>query len=154
MISAIIFSLSTLALQAQAPPQTDDRARVPVGSAALVTEPPTIDGRLNDSAWNDAPVLSDFVQREPVEGEPVSERTEIRIIYDESALYVGAWMFVEDPSTIVVGETRRDASLDDTDAFLMVIDTYLDRQTVSSSERPQRASNMTVKSPATVGAAS
>ena len=154
MISAIIFSLSTLALQAQAPPQTYDRARVPVGSAALVTEPPTIDGRLNDSAWNDAPVLSDFVQREPVEGEPVSERTEIRIIYDESALYVGAWMFVEDPSTIVVGETRRDASLDDTDAFLMVIDTYLDRQTVSSSERPQRASNMTVKSPATVGAAS
>ena len=73
MISTIIFALSTLALQAQASPQTDDRDRVPVGSAALVAEPPTIDGRLNDSAWNDAPVLRDFVQREPAEGEPVSE---------------------------------------------------------------------------------
>ena len=58
----------------------------------------------------------------------MSQRTEIRLVHDESALYVGAWMFVDDPSTIVVGETRRDASLDDTDAFLMVIDTYLDRQ--------------------------
>jgi hypothetical protein len=99
-----------------------------VGSAALVSEPPVIDGLLDDVAWNEAPILTNFVQREPVEGEPVSERTEIRLVYDESALYVGAWMFVDDPSTIVVGETRRDASLQNTDAFLMVLDTYLDRQ--------------------------
>ena len=99
-----------------------------MGTATLVTEPPLIDGRLDDVAWNDAEILSGFVQLEPVEGDPVSERTEIRLVYDESALYVGAWMFVDDPSTIVVGETRRDASLANTDAFVMVIDTYLDRQ--------------------------
>ena len=116
---------AALALRAQEPPE---RPQVPSASAALASEPPTIDGRLDDAAWKDTPILSNFVQREPVEGEPVSQRTEIRLVHDESALYVGAWMFVDDPSTMVVGETRRDASLDDTDAFLMVIDTYLDRQ--------------------------
>ena len=70
-----------------------------MGTATLVTEPPLIDGRLHDVAWNDAEILSGFVQVEPVEGDPVSERTEIRLVYDESALYVGAWMFVDDPST-------------------------------------------------------
>jgi hypothetical protein len=105
-----------------------ERSGAPTGSPAQAFEAPAIDGRLGESVWSDAPLITDFVQREPVEGEPVSERTEIRLLYDESAIFVGAWMFVEDPSTIVVGETRRDASLDDTDAFLMVIDTYLDRQ--------------------------
>ena len=99
-----------------------------MGTATLVTEPPLIDGHLHDVAWNDAEILSGFVQVEPAEGDPVSERTEIRLVYDESALYVGAWMFVDDPSTIVFGETRRDAPLQNTDSFLMVIDTYLDRQ--------------------------
>ncbi len=127
-IPIIVLSLSAFVLKAQDPPATADRTRVPVGTAALVAEPPVIDGRLDDIAWNDAEILSDFVQLEPVEGEPVSERTEIRLVYDESALYVGAWMFVDDPSTIVVGESRRDASLQNTDAFVMVIDTYLDRQ--------------------------
>ncbi len=123
----IALSLSVPALEAQ-DPATAKQAGVPVGSAALVAEPPVIDGRLNDAAWNEAPILANFVQREPHEGEPVSQRTEIRLLYDDSALYVGAWMFVDDPSTIIVGETRRDASLENTDAFLMVIDTYLDRQ--------------------------
>ena len=127
-IPIIVLSLSAFVLKAQDPAATADRTRVPVGTAALVAEPPVIDGRLDDIAWNDAEILSDFVQHEPVEGEPVSERTEIRLVYDESALYVGAWMFVDDPSTIVVGESRRDASLQNTDAFVMVIDTYLDRQ--------------------------
>jgi hypothetical protein len=63
-----------------------------------------------------------------MEGETVSERTEVRILYDGEALYVGAWLFDREPSGIVVGRTLRDASLNDTDAFLVVLDTYLDRQ--------------------------
>ena len=127
-VPIIVLSLAACALKAQEPPPTAERTRAPVGKAARAAEPPLIDGHLDDVAWDEAPILSGFVQREPVEGEPVSERTEVRLVYDESALYVGAWMFVDDPSTIVVGETRRDASLANTDAFAMVIDTYLDRQ--------------------------
>lgn len=127
-LSIFVLSLSAIAARAQDPMTTDDRPPVPEAAAVLVTEPPVIDGVLDDVAWADAPILNNFVQREPTEGRPVSERTEIRIVYDDSALYVGAWMFVEDISSIIVGETRRDASLENTDAFLMVIDTYRDGQ--------------------------
>ncbi|MDH3271676.1 MAG: carbohydrate binding family 9 domain-containing protein [Gemmatimonadota bacterium] len=89
---------------------------------------PQIDGRLNDRVWADAPALTGLVQREPQEGRPVSQRTEVRILTDAEALYVGAWLFDEDPSSIVLGQTLRDASLNDSDAFSLVLDTYLDRQ--------------------------
>jgi hypothetical protein len=97
-------------------------------AAAVAAAPPIIDGVLNDEAWSGAEVISGFVQREPFEGTPVSERTEVRVIYDESALYVGAWLYDRDPAGIVVGRSLRDASLTDTDAFQIIFDTYLDRQ--------------------------
>lgn len=90
--------------------------------------PPTIDGRLEDAAWTAAPAVTGFIQHEPFEGRPASERTEVRVLYDDEALYVGAWLFDSNPDGIVVGESRRDASLEDTDAILIVLDTYLDRQ--------------------------
>ncbi len=102
--------------------------QAPKAIAVQVPVAPTIDGRLDDGAWAGAAVLTDFVQREPMEGRPVSERTEVRVVYDGGALYVGAWMYDADPSSLVVGQTLRDASVNDSDAFLMVIDTYLDRQ--------------------------
>jgi hypothetical protein len=97
-------------------------------AAARAAQTPTVDGRLDDAAWTSAQPISGFVQREPVEGQPVSERTEVRVLYDESALYVGAWLYDREPNAIVLGQTLRDASLTDTDAFVMVFDTYLDRQ--------------------------
>ncbi len=96
--------------------------------AVRVEEPPVIDGVLGDAAWSRAEVIRDFVQREPFEGRPVSEHTEVRIVYDESAIYVGAWLYDRSPGAIVVGRTLRDAPLNDTDAFQIVFDTYLDRQ--------------------------
>ena len=97
-------------------------------AASRTTTPPVIDGRLDEAAWADAAVLNGFVQREPVEGRPVSEETEVRVLYDDGAIYFGAWLLDGDPSGIVVGETRRDAELTQTDAFLIILDTYLDRQ--------------------------
>ena len=73
-------------------------------------------------------MLSSFVQREPTEGQPVSERTEVRIAFDDEALYVGAWLYDGDPSGLVFGQTLRDASMNEADAFLLVLDTYHDRQ--------------------------
>ena len=121
---ALLVSFAQAAGQ-QSPP---NRINEPIASATVVSEPPVIDGNLSESSWQNAQLLSGFVQREPMEGEPVSERTEVRILYDGEALYVGAWLFDRDPSGIVVGRTLRDASLNDTDAFLIVLDTYLDRQ--------------------------
>jgi hypothetical protein len=98
------------------------------GAAARVDAGPTIDGVLDEGAWSGAAPLTGFVQYEPYEGTPASERTDVRILTDDEALYVGAWMFDQDPGGIIVGERRRDTNLGDSDAFLIVFDTYLDRQ--------------------------
>ena len=100
----------------------------PRATAAAATSAPAIDGRLDEVMWANADVLTNFVQREPIEGRPVSERTEVRIAYDGEALYVGAWMFDRNPASVVMGQTLRDASLNDADAFVVILDTYLDRQ--------------------------
>lgn len=102
--------------------------QAPVASASVITSAPVIDGRLDDDSWAEAQILSGFTQREPTEGQPVSERTEVRIVYDEKALYIGAWLFDSDPASLVFGQTLRDASLNESDAFVLVVDTYLDRQ--------------------------
>ncbi len=89
---------------------------------------PVIDGRLDDEAWGAAAPLAGFVQREPDEGSPVSERTEVRILVDDEAIYVGAWLFDNDPDGVVIGERIRDADLERGDYFSIILDTYRDRQ--------------------------
>lgn len=99
-----------------------------VGAATVVTTPPVIDGRLDDEAWRAGQPFTDFIQRELREGEPVTERTEVRVLTDGEALYIGAWLFDRDPSGIVPGEKVRDGTLSNSDYFALILDTYLDRQ--------------------------
>lgn len=98
------------------------------GVAVRAPQVPAIDGRLDDAAWETASAITGFVQHEPLEGLPITERTEVRVLYDRDAVYVGAWLYDSDPGQLVRGETRRDAGIDDSDAFLIVLDTYRDRQ--------------------------
>jgi len=100
----------------------------PIARAARVGSPPVIDGRLGDSAWASAPPIGQFVQHEPFDGRPATERTEVRVIYDRDAIYVAARLYDVDPAGIIRGETRRDLSLKEQDAFLILLDTYHDRQ--------------------------
>jgi hypothetical protein len=100
----------------------------PVARAHVVTKAPVINGRLDDDAWRDAAPFSGFVQRELREGAPITERTEVRILTDGEALYVGAWLFDSDPARIVPGEKVRDVTLSNSDYFAIILDTYLDRQ--------------------------
>ena len=100
-----------------------------VATASRVSEAPTIDGDiLNDPAWAQAAPITGFTQEQPDEGQPVSERTEVRIIFTNDTLYIGAILYDSDPNGIIVSDARRDAPLDDTDSFQMIFDTYRDRQ--------------------------
>ncbi len=90
--------------------------------------PPVIDGRLTDPAWAEATPVTGFVQRELHEGAPVTERTEVRIITDGQAVYVGAWLYDSDPAGIVAGEQVRDGDISKGDYFGILLDTYHDRQ--------------------------
>jgi hypothetical protein len=96
--------------------------------ATIITQKPTIDGTLSDPAWASATPLTGFIQRELREGEPVTERTEVRVLSDGEALYIGAWLYDREPTGIVPGEKIRDVTLDNSDAFALILDTYHDRQ--------------------------
>jgi hypothetical protein len=65
-----------------------------------------VDGQLDDRAWQNVPILADFVQKEPVEGAPPTDRMEVRFAYDDTALYVGARMYSSGPIQAPLG--RRD----------------------------------------------
>ena len=97
-------------------------------SAGHISAGPSAENWRDPLVWGEAEVITNFIQSEPVEGSPASEQTEVRVAFDEEAIYVGAWLYDSEPSQIVVGEQRRDASLTRFDAFLLVLDTYNDRE--------------------------
>ena len=87
-----------------------------------------IDGRLDEDAWRDAVPLSDFVQKDPDQGQPGTYRTVVRVVYDETALYVAA--ICEQPrETLRVQNLERDFAFDDNDMFGIAIDGMLDQRT-------------------------
>jgi hypothetical protein len=101
---------------------TNPPAPAPRSATVVATrEPIRIDGRLSEELWATAPVVSELLQRDPDEGKPATERTEIRVAYDDKALYVGARLFDTQPNRIVRRRSRRDA--DSSSDFLRV---YLD----------------------------
>jgi hypothetical protein len=96
--------------------------------AVRTVETPVVDGHLDESVWRTAPAIQGFVQRVPSDGAPASERTELRLLYDEEALYVGAWLYDSEPEAIVPGEAIRDYDLEQSDAILLILDTFRDQQ--------------------------
>lgn len=115
------------AAQLQLNPSEGPGGARPTATASKVSEAPAIDGDvLGDPVWSSAPVISGFWQEQPDQGEPSTERTEVRVVYTESTLYVGVVCYDRTPDSIIVSDSRRDAGLDDTDSFRMIFDTYRD----------------------------
>ncbi len=88
----------------------------------------TLDGQLGEAMWADAPPISGFIQREPDEGAPASESTEVRVLYDDDALYIGARLHDSRPDSIQAQLARRDR-ITNSDRFLVFLDCYHDRRT-------------------------
>ncbi|MBC7872691.1 MAG: carbohydrate binding family 9 domain-containing protein [Ferruginibacter sp.] len=89
---------------------------------------PKIDGNLDDAAWANAPVATEFIQYYPAVGQTASQQTIIKVIYDNTAIYVGAYLY-DDPALIRKQITARDAEqLKDCDYFSVFFDTYNDNQ--------------------------
>ncbi len=104
-------------------------AERPSVNAVVLDRLPTLDGDvLNDPAWQGVQPATGFRQIQPSEGRPASQKTEVLIGYSDSALYVGVIAWDDNPGGIIVSDSRRDSSLDDTDSFQIVIDGLLDRQ--------------------------
>ncbi|MEQ1856648.1 MAG: carbohydrate binding family 9 domain-containing protein, partial [Longimicrobiales bacterium] len=86
-----------------------------------------VDGVPTEAAWASAPVLTRFIQTDPDEGQPGTQRTEVRLLYDDEALYIGAMLY--DSEAVTTRLARRDAGLPDSDFFIVQIDSYHDHQT-------------------------
>jgi len=88
---------------------------------------PKIDGILNDAAWENAPIAKDFIQFDPYNGKAASEPTEVKIMYDDNAIYFAAIMHDSKPDSIYTILTKRDAGFEsDADAFMVSISTFND----------------------------
>ena len=134
LFTALMTSAPTLAPEAPrvADPSVhrEDPGKTPSteAQAVRVDVPPVIDGRLDDAVWQESAPINDFIQRIPQDGAPASEPTEVRVLYDDQAIYVGVWLWDSNPEAIVEGPAIRDSRLDDSDAVVLIFDTFRDRQ--------------------------
>jgi len=106
---------------------TYDHAAAPVARAVRTTQRISVDGRMDEPAWMTAPALTDFYQTVPNEGQPITQPTEVRFLYDDDFLYIGGWMW--DDGEILGRLARRDQGVPDIDIFAVHLDGYHDHRT-------------------------
>jgi Domain of unknown function (DUF5916) len=97
--------------------------------ATRITEPIVVDGRLTEASYRSTPSIGGFLQQEPAEGEPVTEKTEAWLFFDDRNIYVAARCEDSQPERDVANEMRRDGlSTNDNESFGVVLDTFHDRR--------------------------
>ncbi|MCH7755154.1 hypothetical protein IH970_08525, partial [candidate division KSB1 bacterium] len=116
------FLTSTAIILAQTSLDDDSKNDIeptsPLVTAMKVETSPVLDGEvLNDAAWEAAKAVTGFWQTTPDQGQAASEKTEVRIIYTNRTLYFGVVCYDREPQRIIVSDSRRDASLEQTDSF-------------------------------------
>ena len=106
-------------------------ARGPGAARTIVAHPVrraiVVDGRLDEPEWKEAVPASNFTQSEPHTGEPATESTDVRVLFDGENLYVGAYLHDREPDRIVVNDLKKDFSEDQQDDFEVLLDTFRDR---------------------------
>ncbi len=90
--------------------------------------PVSLDGLMKEPCWRQAQVISNFLQRDPREGEPATEKTEIRVVLYQKTLYLGVVAWDSSPDLIVAKEMRRDGAVEEDDSITIILDTYLDHR--------------------------
>jgi hypothetical protein len=129
VLPGVLTGASPVPVLAQAAGAIDvEAAPRPRAPATRATAPIVLDGVLDDPAWTEAPVLGGFVQSRPDRGEPATEETEVRILYDDANLYVGVELFDREPDALVIPSLEQDFESGNSDIFGITLDTFLDRR--------------------------
>src|SRR3989449_9742382 len=116
---------NTPAKPAQLPSPSSGLRRI---QAVRITDGLKIDGLLDEPAWSLAQPATEFLQQQPAEGAPASERTEVRVLFDDRNIYFGIRAFDSDAAHINARELVRDAEFSNDDTVAIVLDTYHDRR--------------------------
>src|SRR5262245_48028826 len=100
---SICLLLSCLSIPAAAASDQASRER-PAIHAMETSQPPKIDGVLDEAVWKTATPIDKFVQQEPREGQPATDRTEVRVLYDSKHIYIGVYAHASEP--VIATEMR------------------------------------------------
>ncbi|MEQ1573439.1 MAG: sugar-binding protein, partial [Vicinamibacterales bacterium] len=87
-----------------------------------------LDGMLDEPAWASAPMAHDFIQNDPKEGVTATYDTEVRVLYDDQALYLGVFARDDEPGRIIVNDLKKDFTTTTSDGFRVILDTFHDER--------------------------
>ena len=122
----LLISLFLLFICTDLKSQSQNREPKSFKAFPIKSEDIKLDGKLDDTFWNDVTGISDFLVQEPVEGGEPTEKTTVKVAYDENYLYIGAIFYDSNPDGIKAFKMRKDAPLNTDDRFMWILDTYLD----------------------------
>ena len=134
---AVFLALGVAAVVSPAVAQDQQLQNPPGGGAAAIMLEAehvlpemgiSLDGRVDEASWARAIPITDFTQQEPVEGGVPSQKTEVRVIFDEDNIYISAILY-DDPEGILAYQMQRDAYLMTDDRFMWILDTFNDGRT-------------------------
>ena len=123
----VCLGLSSLSSDLQGQQAASKDTPPPLMNAYPLSSPPRFDGVV-DEGWMVMEPASGFTQQLPQEGQPASEKTEVRIGFTQDTLYVGLICYDSQPKAVVSTQARRDGVLGETDSFEMIFDTYDDEE--------------------------
>lgn len=128
-IGAGTFALLTvIAGQASTAARPEENGNTRIANAVRISGDIIIDGSLDESDWRRAHPLTVFTQRFPAEGEAATQPSEVRILYDDDRLLVGALLLDSEPERIIARELKEDGDLTSDDTFAVLLDTFHDKR--------------------------
>ena len=128
VLMATLAISGTAHLEAQTPVQKSQATPGRTMVATRASGPISLDGVFDEPAWATAPVANGFVQNEPREGQPATFDTDVRVLYDSAALYIGVVAHDPDPTQLIVSDLKKDFNAAAGDAFVVVVDTFADHR--------------------------
>jgi hypothetical protein len=127
--SVTVVGLGGVPAAAQDEPETAGARPLVHAVRLLEADRITLDGILDEPIWQRAQPASDFLQRDPNNGEPATERTEVRVAFDGDRLVMGVSCFDSEPDRLIGNQMQRDEDFDGDDRFMWALDPYLDGRT-------------------------
>ena len=121
---APLFLTASLILGIMVGPSLAQEPPLPSARAVRVEEEPILDGVLDEPLWQQASPVGQFRQRNPREGAPATEPTEVRIVYSSNAIFFGIICYDSQPDRIIATQRARDADLNFDDSFSIILDTF------------------------------
>ncbi len=125
LFAALLFTFTSGLLAAAEP--GEDR-RVPLLRAVRLEGVLVVDGLLDEADWERAPSTGPLTQRYPAEGQPATQGSDIRVLYDDERMIIGARLHDDEPARLVAMEMKEDGPLYRDDSFAVFLDTFSDRR--------------------------